>query len=167
MGNKLELTREVSLEELKHWHRQETDPRVRDRILMLIHTKQGYATRNVAQMVNVSKGTVASWVHRFNEGGRENLHDQPHPGRPPKVDYENLAQALDQSPQAFGYPQEAWYPALVRRYLNEHQHLTVHKEHIYWIINRAGFVLRVPRSRSYRSDPVKVDTFKKNEKDHP
>lgn len=167
MSNQLALTREVSLEALKQRHRQETDPRVRDRMLMLIHTKQGYSTRKVAQMVNVSKGTVAIWIHRFNAGGFENLYDRPHTGRPPKVDYEKLTQALEQSPQAFGYPHEAWYPALVRRYLQEHQHLTIHKEHIYWVIKRAGFVLRVPRPRSYRSDPIKVEQFKKNEKDQP
>ena len=163
MGKKLQITQVVSLGELKTHYRQEKNPLIRDRLLMLIQIHQGHTTRQVAQMLNVNKGTVSLWVHRFNTVGFEGLQDQPREGRPPKVNYPALKIALESSPQNFGYPQEVWHPALVQIYLLEHQQLNINKTHVYWVIKRLGFVLRVPRPFSHKSNPEQVDQFKKNE----
>ena len=163
MGRRLQITQPITLEELKVRHRQEKNPLIRDRLLMLIHVSQGHSSRQVAQMLNVNKGTVSIWVNRFNNLSFEGLQDQPRSGRPPKVNYPRLKRALEASPRNFGYPHEIWFPALVRTYLWDHQHITVNQTHIYWMIKRIGFVLRVPRPISAKSDPDQVEDFKKNE----
>ncbi len=163
MPEKLTLEREISLEELTRLIRTQKEAKVRERLLILLHIKKGRTTREVGELLQINKGKVSYWVHRFNEEGIQGLSTRPKSGHPAKVDYRDLRQTLSQSPRAFGYPHVVWFPKLVWQYLKEYQQVDVAPEHIYWVIKRAGYTLKVPRPRHYRSSPQKVVEFKKNE----
>ena len=69
--------------DLRRWLRTPTAPQrlvTRSRIVLLL--ADGRSTREVAQLVGVSRPTVALWKKRFQEGGIEALtHDRPGRGR--------------------------------------------------------------------------------------
>ena len=160
------ISRPVTVAGLKKRYDQEKHQIVKQRILMIIHVKKGKSARQTAEMVIVDKNTVVLWCTRFNELGFDGLKDEARPGKPKKVDYGNLQNALDQSPQVFGYKHQAWHPKLVEIYLLDYQNLKLSKNYVYKLIRKLGFSLKVPRTRSYKSDPKKVLAFKKNEASH-
>ncbi len=96
MPEKLTLEHDISLEELKILIRTQKDAKVRERLLILLHIKKGRTTREVGELLQISKGKVSYWVHRFNEAGIQGLSTRPKSGRPAKVDYRALRQALSQ-----------------------------------------------------------------------
>lgn len=162
MPKKVELSREIEYREIKQRYRKETDYRVKPRLLMLLHVKEGKSATEVSQILKCSKDTVMKWVKRFNESGFEGLLDSGRSGRPRKIDYEALTKALESSPQDYGYPHEAWFPRLVYQYLLDYQEQKdMVPEYVYEVIKRAGYVLRVPRSKHYKSDSSKVEKYKK------
>ena len=163
MPKQAKMTRAVSIAELRTRYSKASDGRIRQRLLMLIHVKEGTSATKTGNMVKVSKNTVTKWVERFNVEGFEGLEDKDRSGRPPIIDYDNLRNVIDnQSPQDYGYPHQAWFPRLLYQYLIDHQNLEgTPFEYIYEVIDRAGYVLRVPRSKHYKSDDHEVEFFKK------
>jgi transposase len=115
----------------------------------------------VAEILKSSHNTITKWVRRFNEGGFGSLRDESRSGRPKKLDYKDLETALEQSPDHFGYPHEVWFPKLVYQYILDYQEVEIAFEYVYEVIDKLGYSLVVPRTKSYKSDPEKVKLFKK------
>ena len=82
-GNHEMTLPEVDQATLRRWLRTPTAPQrlvTRSRIVLLL--ADGRSAREVAQLVGVSRPTVALWKKRFQEGGIEALtHDRPGRGR--------------------------------------------------------------------------------------
>lgn len=161
MGKRLQITREITEEELKDAYNREKDATIKQRLLMLLHVNSGKSARQTAELLFVDKNTVSLWVNRFNEFGFEGLYDKERSGRPKEIDYENLKDALSKKPTEFGYPHQAWHPKLVVTYLMDYQNIKPAKNYVYNLLRRMGYRLIVPSKRSYKSDPEKVLKFKK------
>ena len=162
MGRKrLKITWGIDTEDLLEKYREANDARIATRILMILHVKNGKSARETADILFVDPVTVGRWVKRFNELGPDGLGDEDRPGRPTKVDHENLISALNQSPADFGYDKQVWDVGLVVSYLLEHQNVEIHPNYVYKLIRSLGFSLVKPSSRDYKSDPEKVQIFKK------
>lgn len=163
MPSKMKITWDVSQEELKQKYQNERHPKIKQRILMILHIKLGKSARETAERVVVDKNTVCLWCKRFNEAGFEGLTDEERSGSPRKVNYKDLKKVLESSPQNYGYKHQAWHPSLVVIYLNEQQGVKLGETYVYQLVRRLGFRLKVPRTKSYKSNPKKVLEFKKNE----
>lgn len=164
MPKAIEITRnDITLEELENEYNKESDGRRKQRLLMLIHVKEGKSANETSKMVKTSKNTVSKWVKRFNEEGFDGLDDRQRSGRPAVVDYDDLSDVLDNhKPTDFGYPYQSWFPRLLYQYLIDYQNLeNMTFEYIYEVIRRAGYTLKVPRSKHYRQDEEEVRIFKK------
>ena len=74
---------------------------------------------------------------------------------------ENLKFALDSKPKEFGYDWSVWFPTLVYNYIRDFQGVELAFDYIYVLIRNLGFSLVVPRTKSYKSNPDKVELFKK------
>ncbi len=159
----IRITRPVTIEQLRKRRAREEDPKVRDRLTLLILVKQGYSARQAAKLLGWFNATAVTWIKRFNRQGYNGLKNRTPPGSPPTIDYRALKKALDASPREYGYDHEAWFPQLVRRYLQDHQQVTISPNYIYVVLKKAGYVLRKPRPRHYRQDPRQVQEFKKND----
>ncbi len=160
-GKAVRITRIVTIEQLRARRAKEDDPRVRDRLTLLILMKQGYSARQAAQLLGWSTATTVKCVKRLNRWGYQGLKNRSPPGSKPTIDYRALKRALDQSPRKFGYPHEAWTPQLVRCYLQDHQGVTISPNYVYTVIKKVGYSIRVPRPHHVRADPESVETFKK------
>jgi putative transposase len=75
----------MDLETLEEACRQEKDPKVRERLLMVMGVLDGKTTRQVAADLRCPQPNIVYWKRRFEEEGLEGLKDRPRSGRPPKV----------------------------------------------------------------------------------
>ena len=53
--------------------KKEKDPKVRDRIRMMILLKEGYKQKEVAKIMRTTERTVYTWKKRYKEEGIEGL----------------------------------------------------------------------------------------------
>jgi len=70
---------------LEEAYKRERDPKVRERILMVMGVLDGKTTRQVATDLHCPQPNVVYWKRRFEEEGVDGLKDRPRSGRPPKV----------------------------------------------------------------------------------
>jgi len=75
----------MDLETLEEAYRQEKDPKVRERLLMVMGVLDGKTTRQVAADLRCPQPNIVYWKRRFEKEGLEGLKDRPRSGRPPKV----------------------------------------------------------------------------------
>ena len=119
MPKLLKVTRPVDKEELNRRYKTSENPRVRIRLLMVYNVSQGKSCYEVSKLLLVNNDTVMKWIRRFNEFGFESLGDEDHSGRPAKIDYKKLKDALNGSPKDYDFPYEAWFPRIVYLYRSE------------------------------------------------
>jgi len=157
----LKISRELDWDELEGLYHSETDYKVRERLLMVMHVYKGKTALEVTDILFCNNATVSKWVKRFNAEGFEGLKDKQRIGAPRKVDYDNLKQALDKKPKEFDYDYSVWFPTLVYNYIRDFQGVEIAFDYVYVLIKSLGYSLVVPRTKSYKSNPDKVVLFKK------
>jgi putative transposase len=70
---------------LEEAYKQERNPKVKERILMVIGVLDDKTTRQVAADLHRPQPNVVYWKRRFEEEGLDGLKDRPRSGRSPKV----------------------------------------------------------------------------------
>ncbi len=81
---------EFSAEELRGAARRERDGRVRVRILMIAHMLDGVDREEAARMVGLARQAGYDWPKRYDAEGLAGLSDRRRPGRPRKLDAEQV-----------------------------------------------------------------------------
>src|SRR3712207_2916818 len=84
--------------------------------------QQGWAQRQIAEVLGVSEGAVSQWMTRARDVGPEALRRRPPPGAPRRLSPEQLARlpdVLHRGPPAYGFRGELWtrsrVAAIIRR----------------------------------------------------
>ena len=70
---------------LEEAYRRERNPKVKERILMVMGVLDGKTTRQVAAHLHCPQPNIVYWKRRFEQEGLNGLKDKPRSGRPPKV----------------------------------------------------------------------------------
>lgn len=70
--------------------KNESDPKVRVRLIAMASLKDGTPAIKVADYLKVSRRTVSSWLKRFMKEGLPGLRDKPRSGRKSKLLLEDL-----------------------------------------------------------------------------
>lgn len=94
MSKKVKLTRVVSVEELKNRYRKEANPRVKQKLLALIHICEGQSAVFTSQAIKCSKRSITRWVKAYNEKGYEGLIPKFTGGPKPTLNANVWAQIL-------------------------------------------------------------------------
>ncbi|WP_158603403.1 helix-turn-helix domain-containing protein [Acidithiobacillus sulfuriphilus] len=87
------------------------------RIRAVSAVRKGQPVEQVAEVFGLNKRTVFRWVALFLTGGQKALQAKPIPGRPPKLNAQQLAwlaQALRKHPEQYEFPFALWTLAMVR-----------------------------------------------------
>ena len=79
-------------EELKKLAFQESNARVRVRLLALYHFRLGNNRAQVARILGVARGSVNKWVNRYLANGLEGIQTKASTGRPSKLSDSQRAQ---------------------------------------------------------------------------
>ena len=157
------LLKQYSIKILEQRFKSETDVKVRERIQMMLHLREGYAQREVSSMLHVSVGIVPFWKARFEKQGFVGLEDKDGRGVKPKITEEQLSMlrsAIDEPIKTPDGYSRGWKSKDVRIFLNEEFSLSFTRQHVCKILHLIGCSLQVPRPRNKRRNQEKVDEFK-------
>src|SRR5262249_39039884 len=106
---------------LLHHYRRHPDPQVRQRAHILLLLAQGYTWTTVAAVLYTSPSTIACWQRRFEDGGVEALFGLPRGARSCWSEEMGaiLRQALEHSPDEWGYRAVNWTVFLLRDHIEQ------------------------------------------------
>jgi transposase len=69
--------------------KEERDPKVRDRLRMVLLLKEGYKPKEVATILRTTERTVYTWKKRYSEEGVEGLRTRARTGRKKRLSDED------------------------------------------------------------------------------
>ena len=141
--------------ELERMTRQEIG-RVAMRAQMILLSARHSTAPEIAEIQDVSRVTVYTWLDRFDAEGPAGLYDRPRSGRPPEIDdaaQQCLATALARTPEAYGYPATIWTTALLRHLLACRQAIQVCADTVRRALHALGYRWRRPRWAIEHADP--------------
>jgi transposase len=151
--------------------RTEKNSKVKMRIQILMHLREGYVQREVSKMLRISVGIVPYWKARFEEFGIEGLSDKKGRGVKQKISDEQISMlrsALEEPfPTDDGYSR-GWNRKDVSIFILEQFGLNFTRQHVCKILHWIGCSMQVPRPRNKSRNQKDVNKFKrqlkKNEK---
>ena len=93
--------------------------RVALRAQMVLLSARGYTVPQIAELFEVGRDVVRTWLHRYQQAGSAGLEDRRRPGGPPR---DRLARQIidaqaSQSPRAVGLVQACWTVGLLAAFL--------------------------------------------------
>lgn len=164
---------EITVDELQSKLAEtDEDGKAIKRLVAAIAYKQGNSPADIEETFGFSKDNVYVWLDRFEERGLdEAIHDEPKPGRPPKLsdeEFDELEAILHESPEEAGYDGiQAWSSKFVQHWLKTHFDVEYTQRHVRRLMDEAGLSWRTARPEHYEADPEEIaefqDTYKKSE----
>ena len=145
--------------------RRTDEARYDHRLHAILLVAQGMSGRQAAQYLGDSPRTVAYWVQRFETEGLAGLADADRPGRPRKLNQEQIAQieiALRNTPMDYGLSVNLWDGKILSAYIQKEFGIQLGVRQCQRIFRQLGFRLRKPRSKIANSNPSQKEEFKKN-----
>src|SRR4051812_33403181 len=103
-------------------HSRTAQARLVERAGLLLALAGGRRPSQVAKDLGLSRPTVYTWIHRFNEQGLHGLEDRPRAGRPHTYTAEQRAELIAAAltdPKGLGLPFGCWTLDRLRAYLHE------------------------------------------------
>lgn len=145
-------------DDLIRLYRSEKDVRIRERLLMLVHRKEGKSYRKISEILKVPYTTIQFWVKRSEKNGIEGLKRKKitvHRG------YLTQQQEIEVREYAKGKTSKEIVEFIEKRYGKRY--------HLFYIprfLKRIGLSLIKPRKKHYKSDDIKKQEFKEHIKKH-
>ena len=160
MGTLLERWRLDEAEVRRRMYRAPT-PRERWHAVWLL--AQGWTAAAVAQALERDAHTIGQWASAFAEGGPKALVFEQSGGSPPRWTWggwqAELKRAVQGSPSQGGIDLSNWNWKVVRRFVEERFGLTLSRSSCLNYLHRLGFVLKRPKKRLVKADPVRREAF--------
>jgi hypothetical protein len=69
--------------------------RVRTRAHAILLSARGYEINEIADIFQMKKDTISSWIDNWQENGIKGLYDKPRKGATPKINEEDLEKKRD------------------------------------------------------------------------
>ncbi len=145
--------------------RRSYEARYDHRLHAILMVAQGMSCRQVAEFLGDSPRTVAYWVTRFEAEGLSGLADADRPGRPRRLDEQQLNEiqsALRSSPAIYGLVANLWDGKLLSHFIRQQFGVDLGVRQCQRLFRQLGFRLRKPRPLIAKADPERQKAFKKN-----
>jgi transposase len=125
--------------------------------------QQGWSQQQIAQALGVTVGAVSHWLVRARQAGQTALHDQPRPGRQPRLSPEQQAQVLARLRQgavACGFRGNRWTQKRVREVIRRECGVTYHPAHISRLLHRWNWSRQKPRRLARQRDEAAIQEWR-------
>jgi len=145
--------------------RRSYEARYDHRLHAILMVAQDMSCRQVAQLLGDSPRTVTYWVKRFETEGLSGLADADRPGRPSKLDQEqiqSIERALRSHPSTYGLAGNLWDGKLLAHFIDQQFGIQLGVRQCQRLFRRLGFRFRKPRPLIAKADPQAQQDFKKN-----
>lgn len=150
--------------------RRSEEARYDHRLHAILLVAQGMSCRKVANLLGDSPRTVQYWVRRFEEEGLSGLVDADRPGRPRRLNHEQLdriARVLRESPLEVGMSSNLWDGKTLSAFIVKEWDIKLGVRQCQRLFRQLGFRFRKPRPVIAQADPEEQKHFKKNERALP
>lgn len=137
--------------------KKEKDPKVRDRIRMMILLKEGYKQKEVAKIMRTTERTVYTWKKRYEEDGIEGLKTKEKPGRKRKLSDEDMERLKDLLKQ-----KEYWTTRGVRNLIKIEFGIEYTLRHVARILRKLGMKYQKPYVNDFRKPKNAQEILKKD-----
>lgn len=87
MHRRAKIIKHLTREELQAKYRVEKNPRVKERLLAILHIYDGKTIKDAAKAVGRCEKSIKNWLKRWNEKGYEGLKPHFTGGPKPKLSY--------------------------------------------------------------------------------
>ena len=145
--------------------RRSYEARYDHRLHAILLVAQGMSCRQAAKLLGDSPRTVAYWANRFETEGLSGLADSDRPGRPTRLNEQQLSEihdALCSSPSDYGLSANLWDGKLLSYFINQQFGIELGVRQCQRLFRQFGFRLRKPRPLIAKADPELQKAFKKN-----
>ncbi len=149
------------LETIRVEMRTTTDAKWYRRLKVIDLSGQGHTVTDLAQMFDLSSGTIRRHIHRFNESGLTGLRPAYGRGRPLLLNWTQAQwqDVLAQSPAdmvRLNTVAQNWTQALLRQYLETYHEVKVTQATISKALRRVGIRWRRAKRRVHSPDPLYI-----------
>jgi len=123
-------------------------PRVRQRATGIRMLHLGKKPKEVAELLNVSTGTVYNWHGRWREDGLDGLADQPRSGRPKLATAAYVAElekAIETEPSDLGYEFTIWTAERLLQHLEAKTGIGMSDDTLRAVLAEHDYVYRRPK----------------------
>jgi transposase len=148
------------VERLDHAFRQETDPKVKDRLLIVRLAQRGRPHQDIAADLTITQRTVQRWLNAYLDQGLAGLRRRKAPGRRPAIP-DALADTVRawviDGPAKQGLDRAGWTHAELADHLLKDQGIRVSRAAVGRFCRKIGIRLYRPTYRYLRGDPLKQE----------
>ena len=136
----------------------ETNSKIKDRMMLIIKIKRdGMDIREAARSLGKSDPWGYKWHARYRQVGFDNLDDQPHTGRPPKVD-----RAVMKKIRKNACKKIIWTGNEMQDYIFENTGTKYYITHVGYMLRKWGCTQKVQvRVHASRASTGEIHTFQK------
>jgi transposase len=145
--------------------RRSEESRYDHRLHGVLLVAQGLSCREAAGILGDAPRTVENWIHRFDEAGLAGLAEGERPGRPARLNPDQLVKvqiALRQTPREAGVEGGGvWDGKTLSRFLDQKLKVDLKARQCQRLFRQLGFRFRKPRPSVAQADPKAQATHKK------
>ena len=134
------------------------------RIAALLLWLSGWKSPAISELFGVSRWAVCQWLGLANAHGLSSVQSRPAPGRKPRLTaaaLQQLALALQESPEKFGLQRTRWDGVLVVEYLRRFHQVELQVRQAQRYVRRLGFTLQMPIYRCLQAKKKGVAQFQR------
>jgi transposase len=127
---------------------------------------QGRGVREVARLVDAAASSVSRWKQQVDQGGLEALRAKPHPGRRPRLTFQDkrqLEQILLKGAAVAGFPTDLWTLDRVTEVIEREFAVTYHPGHVWRILTDMGWSCQKPERRARERDEAAIARWRQEE----
>jgi transposase len=127
---------------------QRGDKRAICRLSVLLMIGSNVALETILSVWNVSQQTAYNWLNDFLAYQFDRLEYQNAPGRPPRLtksQKRELAQWIEEGPEACGYPTGCWTSILIQDLIYQKFHVMYSRFYVCELLGNLGFSFQKAR----------------------
>jgi transposase len=138
-----------------------------ERLITVRLHENGMPVPQVAEVMNVGKSTVFSWVDKYRRGGLAAISTKVASGRPTVLDDSEMIRLYTmingKDPRIHGFGMALWTRSLIRDLIKTSFAKSVSLVTVGRILKKLGMSAQRPLYRSWKQDPERVERWKREE----
>ncbi|HET6385261.1 MAG TPA: IS630 family transposase [Armatimonadota bacterium] len=135
------------------------------RLRALELARLGWKQNEIALALDVSEGALSDWLAAVISIGPSALYSRPKPGRPSKLDAEQLRRLpgfLLHGAEAYGFRGDVWTCQRVAGAINEEFGVSYSKSQVSRLLKRMGWTPQSPITRAIQRDEEAIERWRDN-----
>ena len=150
----MDYLKSTSLKQLERMYKQEKDPKVKTKLLVVIHKKEKKEDKEISKSFKISISTITRTTRDFRKHGKQGLYRKPTTRK-----YGYLKD--NQKKQLINFIEETCPTSrTVNQFIQENFRKSYHPFSIPRLMKSIGFSRITPRKQHYKSDKVKQEEWK-------